>query len=207
MSEYIKKYNTGTLTIDLPFPNYIHELPLLTFGDIKGNINISLVHNHKSKLDESANNENPFNISYGYKLNIQKRIIFEEGIPTSFQDTDGIKIELFNYNGVYTFDDDSQRILRTTSSGYELELSDLSKELYNTRGYITAIYDKYGDIYLAYNYTNVLLTSIVYNNSKTVTFSYSSNKLIAINYATTTSSIVYNTNSVIVNHYSGVTNK
>ena len=72
MSNYIKKYDVGNIAIDLPYNSHIHELPLLSFNDFRGGVSISLVYNNKNALAE----DNLFNVGKGYKLNIQKRIIF-----------------------------------------------------------------------------------------------------------------------------------
>ena len=42
---YVKNYNVGQTKLDLPYANYIHELPLLSFGDVQHTINLSLVFN------------------------------------------------------------------------------------------------------------------------------------------------------------------
>lgn len=135
MSNYIKKYNTGNIMVDLPYDSYIHKLPLLSFSDFRNSVNISLVYNHKLKLDSN----NMFNIANGYKLNIQKRIVMDDNNnPIKFIDANGKQIILVKnynslnesspFNGVYTFDDESKRILRSTSTGYEIEHEDLSKK-------------------------------------------------------------------------------
>ena len=51
MSSFIKKYNVGNISLDLPYNSFIHELPLLGFSDMKNSYNFSLVFNHKLKLD------------------------------------------------------------------------------------------------------------------------------------------------------------
>ncbi len=205
MSNYIKEYNVGSFSIDLPYPNYVYTLPLLNFKDNKGEFKLAIIYTRKAKSDNVSNSENTFNIDYGYKLNIHKKIIIENDVLTKFIDENGRVIELINNNGIYTFIDESQRIIRKTSTGYELEDKKLFKEIYNLSGDIIRVYDGYGDIILEYTYTNSLLTSIKYNNTKTVTFSYSSNKLSSISYAGTTTSFVYNTvNKLTINHYSGV---
>ena len=78
----VKKYNVGQIKPDLlqlktpdnaPFVQYTHELPLLSFGDVQHSMNLSLVFNYERYRDEKANNQNPFFIAPGYKLNLQKR--------------------------------------------------------------------------------------------------------------------------------------
>ena len=49
---YIKKYDVGQIKLDLPYANYIHELPLLSFGDIQHTVNLSLIFNSEKKKNE-----------------------------------------------------------------------------------------------------------------------------------------------------------
>ena len=53
---YVKNYDVGQINVDLlntiafdepPFVQYTHELPLLSFGDIQHNMNLSLVFNYE----------------------------------------------------------------------------------------------------------------------------------------------------------------
>ena len=212
MSNYIKKYNTGNIMVDLPHNSYIHELPLLSFSDFRNSVNISLVFNHKLKQD----NNNMFNINNGYKLNIQKRIVMDsDNNPNKFIDSNGKQVLLIKnyntldqstpFNGVYTFDDESKRVLRSISTGYEIEYEDLSREEYNLNGYITKSFDKYQDTYLSYFYNrNNYLSTVSYNN-KTVYFGYFANQLNYIEYGNTETTLEYSTNKVTINHYTGVT--
>ena len=208
MSNYIKKYDVGNIAIDVPYNSHIHELPLLSFSDFENGVNISLVFNKKLKNDDI----NLFNIGAGYKLNIQKRII-KNNDDITFIDANGKKTELnknFNsltetiHNRRYTFNDESKRILRLTSNGFEIEYEDFVKEEYNSNGYITKIYDKYGDVYLSYNYdSNDLLKSVSYNG-KVVEFNYSGSELMAMTYAGTTTAFVYDNPDLTISHYTGV---
>ena len=43
---YINKYDVGNIQLDLPSPNYYHFLPLLSFSDIHGSLNLSIVFNY-----------------------------------------------------------------------------------------------------------------------------------------------------------------
>lgn len=227
---YVKKYDVGQIKLDLPYANYIHELPLLSFGDVQHTINLSLVFNRERYTEEAQESENPFFIAPGFKLNLQKRLIIDED-TISYQDENGKIIALTQYGDVYTFQDDSQRILRRTEqvpsiilppnpgSGiievppvtlydYEVEYPDFSKEKYNTDGLITAVYDKYSNnAFLTYTYnTSDQLTSIAYRNSKTVSFGYASGKLSTITYSgnsTKNTQFSYSGNAVTVTHYSG----
>ena len=116
---YVKNYNVGQIQLDLPTSNYIHEFPLLSFADIHGNVNLSLVFNYGLRAESS----NPFNIAAGYKLNMQKRIVMRNSAPTAFQSESGKVVALNSADTRYAFDDDTQRIIRRTGSTYELEKS------------------------------------------------------------------------------------
>lgn len=168
---YVKTYNPGQIRMDLPTANYIHELPLLSFSDIHGAVNLSLVFNYAMKAEGS----NPYNIAPGYKLNLQKRLIIENGIPIKFQDESGKYVDLIGATSPYTFDDDSQRILRTTGdiiTPYVIENPDFSTEKYNSSGLIIYAVDKYGTTVLTYTYSNNKLASILYRGNKIIQFSY-----------------------------------
>ena len=65
---YVKNYDVGITRIDNTYKHYVHELPLLSFGDARNTFNLSLVF-------QSGLTSNPFHIANGYKLNIKKRII------------------------------------------------------------------------------------------------------------------------------------
>jgi len=222
MSNYIKKYEVGNIAIDLPYNSHIHELLLLSFSDFRNSVNISLIFNQKLKYEQN----NMFNIQEGFKLNIQKRIIVENGVPTKLINENG-KYDLLNMNYqdleqnyrnyVFTFNDDSRRVVRmkveidpdteNPISYYELEYPDFSKEIYNSNGYLLKSYDKYGDEYLSYTYNGNLLTRVEYNGKK-VNFQYSNNKLASISYdiddnVSYVTTLQYN-NNITINHYSGV---
>ena len=202
---YVKNYNVGQIQLDLPTPNYFHELSLIAFGDIHGGANISLVFNYGMK----AENSNPYNIAAGYKLNIQKRVIMRNGVPYKFQNESGKIISLNKTNTLYTFDDDTQKVLRLNGSDYELENSDFSKEIYNALGKIVAVYDKYGVLIMSYAYdSSGKLTSIIYRNTKRIDLSYNSvSSLSSISYNGKTVNLAYTTEEVQVAHYNGVTFK
>ena len=220
---YVKNYNVGQTKLDLPYANYIHELPLLSFGDVQHTINLSLVFNYARK----AAGDNSFNIASGFKLNMQKKLHIS-GDSISYQEESGKLIDLTAFGDVYTFNDDSQRILRRTKQiiappiggggsitpglavtlyDYTVEYPDYSKEEYNSSGYITGVYDKYGTNFLSYSYNGNELRAITYRGTKTITLEYDdSNKLSLIKFAGHTTTLEYNDNGTIkdVNHYSGV---
>ena len=207
---YIKKYDVGQIKLDLPYANYIHELPLLSFGDVQHTINLSLVFNYerKKKYDES------FFIADGFKLNLQKRIGFDQCAcaPMEFFDSNGKSINLIcngdNNEYIYTFGDDSGRILRKIGNTYEVEYPDFSKETYNADGRITAAYDKYGTEtpILSYIYDDSRVRFINYRNTKSVEFIYDSlYRLKTIKYGNCTSTFNYLNGTLSnIEHYSGV---
>ncbi len=203
-NNYVKKYDVGQIKLDLPYANYIHELPLLSFGDVQHTVNLSLVFNS----DKKEAQDNTFNIADGFKLNMQKRIIKEDGEPVKFEESNGKLIDVTYTCGVYTFDDKTQRILRTTPFGYEIEYPDFSKETFNNDGNIIGAYTKYDKEtpFLTYEYENGKLISITYRGTKTISFGYStSNKLVSIVYAEKMIEIVNNNdNHLTIKHFSGV---
>ena len=234
---YVKKYDVGQINIDLlndieseepPFIQYTHELPLLSFGDVQHGMNLSLVFNYERYREEKANNKNPFFIAPGFKLNLQKRLTINQyNVPTVFQGEDGRNIYINSFGSKFTFDDESQRILRRTEQtqkpilpggnilpdsdsiiyNYTVEHSDFSKEKYNESGSITSVYDKYGKVILSYEYnTSGQLTSITFRDSKIVTLGYVSNRLDSITYNNETTRFFYKTDGTInyVQHYTGV---
>ena len=227
---YVKKYDVGQIKLDLPHANYIHELPLLSFGDILHTVNLSLVFNYANKEN------NLFSLFPGYKLNLQKRFVLNDTNNThSFYDENGKCIFLEKINDdLYAFQDDSQRILRRTTStnslppipgsdiqmedgieaivNYFVEYPDGSKEKYSESGYLMAVYDKYINTpFLTYSYySDGRLSSIIYNNNKKIIFTYSDDSEITITYkvgsesiCTTTINASDNDSSVLVDHYSG----
>ena len=233
---YVKNYDVGQINVDLlnsigfeepPFVQYTHELPLLSFGDVQHNMNLSLVFNYERYRDDKANSKNPFFIAPGFKLNLHKRLTINQySAPTVFQGEDGRNINITSFSDKYTFDDESQRIIRRTAHTqkpiiggntlpeadlttytYTVEHSDFSKEKYNESGRITTVYDKYGKVILFYAYnTSGQLESVTFRGSKTVTFGYVSNRLDSITYNNKTTKFVYNGDETLycVQHYTGV---
>ena len=204
---YVKKYEVGSVRLDAPYAHYIYELPLLSFSDIRNSIGLSLV--YQSKL-----NDNPFYIKNGFKLNLQKRLIMAYSTyPKNYEDCDGTLVSLNNFVNHFTFNDDSQRIIRYINGQYVLENPDLSTEIYNSSGKIIAIKDKYGSEYLTYTYTSGKLTSINYRNSKYINLSYYtagsySGQLERIDFVCGETSVsttfIYSNSGIKIQHYSGV---
>ena len=203
MSEnYVKKYDVGQIKLDLPYANFIHELPLLSFGDVQNTFSLSLI--FQSKLTT-----NPFYIANGYKLSIQKRIIISNGTPQSYEEGNGTLIKLnYCYGNKYAFDDGSQRFIRLINGQYVLENPDYSTEIFDTNGNVLFVKDKYGNSILRYEYSSEKLTSVIFKENKTVNFNYAGDSLDEIEY--THSNNTYLTtldcsgNNVTVHHYSGV---
>ena len=197
----VKHFHPGQIRMDLPTANYIYELPLLSVASVYGDLNLSLVFNRQMKEME----QNPYCIADGYKLNLQKRLILEDGIPVQYQDANGNLIELCESSSRYTFDDDSRRIIRATSSGYTLENPDYSLENFDTSGKIITMVNKYGYRLLRFEYyTDGLLASITYSGKPTISLSYLSGKLYRIHYNNFSTTFSYTAgNQLTVNHYSG----
>lgn len=204
---YVKNCDPGKITMDLPSSNYIYELPLLSIGDNHGPFNLSLIFNRTM----AKNGTNPFAMAAGYKLNIHKVLNFNDSLAPYLLDEGGNCVDLIDNNGVYTFNDDSQRILRTGNplpNPYIVENPDFSLEYYNQYGYITSIVDKYGVEILAYSYNaSKQLTSITFRGDKLIEFTYSSGKMTKVRYqgSTYSTSLSLGTSSATVTHYSGET--
>ena len=198
---YVKNFEVGNVRLDTPNKHIVHELPLLSFGDARNTFALSLI--FQSKLTT-----NPFYIANGYKLSLQKRIIFSGGYPQSYEDGNGTLTALNRFYNKYAFDDGSQRFIRLINGQYVLENPDYSTETFTTDGRILSVKDKYGNTILSYSYSADKLISVVYKGTKTVTFGYSGSALQYIQY--TYSGVTYKTNfaysdsKVIVSHYSGV---
>ena len=211
---YVKNYSVGQIRLDAPYSHFIHELPLLSFGDIQRSINLSLV--YQSKMTG-----NPFYIADGYKLNLQQRLIFDAYI--FLEDTSGKLIKCIGENGVYALSDDSKRILRynADSSTYTLENPDLSKNVFDANGKVLKAYDKYNLPYLTYNYNNEKLWQIVYREelkngdvyNKTINIDYNSpGNIKSISYMyegieKCKTEFIYNSNGTslqTIQHYTGV---
>jgi len=219
---YVKKYDVGQIKLDLPTANYIHELPLLSFGDVQHTINLSLIFNYANRTDDS------FNIAPGYKLNLQKQIVINSSteLPEQFIDENGKTIDLIKNGSVYTFDDDSMRILKKTEKvimpfdpdpkdgliplpityyEYTVEYPDYSKEKYTQDGELSAVYDKYGVKYLEYTYYGNVLEKITYKSDKEIVLDYSGTTLSSIIYTgVCTTEVSFNGNNATIEHYSGI---
>ena len=218
MSNYNKKFSVGSASLAVPYFDYYHALPLVAFGDVKSNIELSLVYN--SMLEE----ENCFNIGDGFKLNLQKKLLIN-GTTIQLIDSNGNKIACnLPHNGTasyelpaYSVNDNSHRMLRRTNTGYVLEYPDFNKEVFDSDGKLIGSIDKYGEEMLRFVYDGGgKLTSIVYRPGVSVSY-----KVLSFTYDSTTSNmtsvsytaagttllvcnIVAGTYGPIVKHYSGV---
>lgn len=196
-----KNYEVGSIRLDAPNKHFVHELPLLSFGDARNSLDLSLI--FQSKLTS-----NPFFIANGYKLNLQKRIIFSGSYPQSYEDGNGERIILNRFYNKYAFDDGSQRFIRLIDDNYVLENPDYSTEIFDGNGNILSVKDKYGNTILSYTYSSGKLTSVIYKGKKTINIGYSGDAMQYIQFAhsgsTFKTSFVYSGNSVIVKHYSDV---
>lgn len=198
---YINKYDVGNIQLDLPSPNYYHFLPLLSFSDIHGSLNLSIVFNYGMYKE----NYNFYNIAPGYKLNLEKTIIINNNELKSFQNENGIIVKLNNNDDVYTFEDETKRIIRKNNNTYELENPDFSKEIYNSLGKIIKTYDKYDVLILSYDYDSTgKLIKITYRDTYVITLTYSNNSLSKIIYDNKSTILTYLTDKVYITHYSGV---
>jgi len=189
-TNFIKKFERGEMYLDLPYANCIYELPLWSFADMRHSFHLSLIYNRTLK----EQNDDFFHIAKGYKLNLQKRLIYNPYGTSYFQEENGKCTKLHHHGGTrYTFDDDSQRMIHgeTREGGamvYTLDYSDGSFEEYEmyddqgANGFKTRIigaYDKHHKKVLSYNYNdNDLLSSIMYREEngapmrKKIVFTY-----------------------------------
>ena len=201
---YVKNYEIGNTRLDNTYKNFVHELPLLSFGDACNTFALSL-------LFQSRLTGNPFYIVNGYRLNLQKRIIFSSGFPSCYEDGDGKTYKILRISGnpgKFAFDDRSYRFIRIIKGLYVLENPDYSTETFDSNGNIISIKDKYSNTILSYTYSSGKLTSISFKGRKTVSIGYNDNALQYIQYiysdTTYTTTFAYSNNSITVNHYSGV---
>ena len=203
---YTKNYEVGSIRLDSPHKHFIYELPLLSFSDTMHTIGLSLIFN------SNLAGQNDFYMSNAHKLNLQKRLILQNGLPATYEDGDGSRVDLIYQNVYYyTFDDDSQRIIRQIGDNFILENPDYSTETYDSIGKILSIKDKYGNEYLTYTYNSNRLTLVTYRGNKVISISYSdSGKMSHIRYICDGSPLwmitfSYDENAkLIVTHSSGV---
>ena len=215
MSSNNQKYSVGSIALAEPYFDYVHTLPLVTFSDVKNTVELALVYNSQIATDDY------FNIADGYKLNLQKKID-ETSTGLFLLDSNGLMIkcnpatnQTASSATVYALNDDSHRILRRITSGFELEYPDYSKECFDSDGKQTSSFDKYGEEIFRFAHNNSgELTSIVYRpevgaDYKKLEFEYSSNRLTTITYSANEEpfvigTFVYSNTGLTIQHYSGV---
>ena len=215
---YNKKYSVGSIALAEPYFDFVHTLPLVTFSDVKNTVELALVYNSQIAANNDFNID--FNIADGYKLNLQKKIV-ETSAGLSLVDSNGLMIacnpatnQTASSATVYALNDDSHRILRRITSGFELEYPDYSKECFDSDGKQTSSFDKYGEEIFRFVYDGNLLSSIIYRpevgaDYKKFEFSYSSNRLTTIKYSANGTPLTIGTfsltnNGFDIQHYSDV---
>ncbi len=200
---FTKSYEVGSPNVAAPSKHILYGLPILSFGDARNNLSLFL--NYNSRISN-----NPYYIANGFKFSLQKRIVFSDGYPDSYEDGDGTLVKLNRFDNKYAFDDGSRRIIRLVGSQYVLENPDYSTEIFKADGGISSIKDKYGNTIISFNYYADKLISVVYKGTKTVTFNYNSGytALTSIVYSygdeAYTTAFTYGQNTVTVSHYTGV---
>ena len=203
---HVPKYNPGQIKLDLPTANYVYTLPLLSFADIYGTLGLSLVFNYS--LSTSA--QNHFNMSPGFKLNLHKKLILDGTAADKYIDADGKIIELIKNGSIYTFVDDSQRIMRRKAGYFVVENPDYSTELFVPDGRFFKVFDKYGNevIVNGYDISTGRLATIKYRGSKTISLSYdTSDRISKISYyagGNCNTTFSYTTDALTISHYSGM---
>ena len=205
---YVKNYDIGRIRVEENNCNFAYELPLISFGDILYSFDLSLIIHSRNLNTDPANLLN-------CKTNLQKKLIMKNGIPSEYEDGYGKRTKLNDCSNKYTFDDESQRILRKSSTKYVLENPDGSKEYYVSSGMITCVEDKHGENILVYTYSSYGV-QIVYRTGKTISINYEDDFL--NNFENNTINSIrfscgnelfevlfnYENNLLTVNHFSGV---
>ena len=204
----VKKFDVGKLSIDLPSSYCIHVLPLFEFVDVHQSFGVSLIFNFGLMKE----NVNTFLIKPGYKFNFQKRIIID-GSNYSVQDASGKIEDAYGEFNVYSFGDESKRIMRIRVENYQnvfiIEYPDYSYEVYDNTGKIIESYDKYGVKVLEYNYnSDGTLNYLLYRNERKIVLSYENSTVSAISYyyndsLVCTNTFTYSTYSLTIAHYTG----
>ena len=146
MSEnFNKKCNAGSIVLASPYFEYVYSLPLVSFGDAKGSVELGIVYN--SQLASS----NLFNIANGFKLNLQKKLIFNNGKVSHIIDSNGLQIACNeatnganNYGQrAYALNDESQSSLSNVSVNAMNHLDAIDDAFYfSDLGYLNSIAGK-----------------------------------------------------------------
>ena len=104
----VKKFDHGKITMDLPYFNYLYELPLYSFRDTIGSLSVSLIFNYSLSEEGSTIIFRP-----GYKLNLQKKLFIDNNEPYAYEDGFGKTRMLVTCDDIslYLFDDETQRFV------------------------------------------------------------------------------------------------
>ncbi len=199
---YVKNFNPGQILLDLPSANHIYELPLLSFGDVNGSVGISVIYNRQF----AAMGDQRFGFYMGYKLNLQKKILFSDNSSGNYIDANGKTIPFWRTEGVYLFEDEGTRVMVPIGTSYKVFYPDNSYEIFDQSGRITLMYDKYGHILASLTYgSNGLLTSITIKNKHVVSVSNNAaNMISSISHNGLSIGFVHPAGPLNVSHYSGV---
>ncbi len=198
----VKAFDIGNVNIDLPSPNYYFSLPLFNVSTLKDEINISLIFN----LSLARNNNASFLSIPGYKINYQKQIIFENNYPGKFVDEYGNILSLKRNDNIYTFYDDSQRIIHFVNNTFELLYIDYSKDIFDSSGKLSKSINKYGEEIFSFNYDNLnKLISITYRNEKTFLISYINDVISSISYDSKNILFAIDNNNITLSNYNDAT--
>lgn len=213
MNNVNKKYSVGSLYLAEPYCHCIHKLPLLAFSDVMSSIELNLIFNSKNK------SENNYNISKGFKLNLQKRLYIStrsnNKLDIVLEDENGMKHTcIYIQDDCFIVPDYSNSIIRKKQINgiykYVLEYDNLSQEIFDINGRIETYIDKYNNTLLSYNYdiSNHLI-SVLYRSRQKIELVYVNEQLSAIRYVVNdtvvcTCMLSYNDSGIIVSHYSGV---
>lgn len=136
-ANYVRKYDVGSIRLDAPYAHFVHELPLLSFGDVLHTINLSLV--YQSKMGN-----NQFNFMPGFGLNLHKRLVTGGTYAHAYMDGSGASVTLSasSTTGISTFKDDSQRIVRKVNGRFIVENPDYSTEEFDENYNIRLVKDR-----------------------------------------------------------------
>ncbi len=199
---YVKNYNPGQIKLDLPSANHIYELPLFSFSDVYGGVGLSVVYNRAFV----AMGDQHFGFYLGYKLNLQKKILFNGNGSGDYIDADGKTIHFWNDGGVYLFKDEGARVMVSAGNSYKVFYPDNSYEIFDQSGKITLMSDKYGHSLASFTYgSNGLLTSITIKNKHVISISNNAaNMISSISHNGLSIGFVHPAGPLNVSHYSGV---
>ena len=199
---YVKRFDHGAITMDLPYFNYFYELPLHSFRDTLGNVSVSLIFNYSL-----TNDSNVYNLKPGYKLNLHKKLIISSNGAYDFCNEYGKTVSITAQDDISLrfLDDESQRFIYQQGSNYVMEYPDGSKEIYESDGKILSRVDKYGYTVLTYLYdASNKLTGLTYRSEKTVTITYDGlNRISEVSYAQKSVTFEYIEEGIRIHFFTG----